>query len=182
MHQHASIAMSDENSHGAVASPLAQTRAFRSEQRDATAIAWGDRTIRVQWSSTRCVAAGEGHERMAKLEFVLSVQPLDRDHAMLEAWIESDQGGRRVVFERRPVRAQVSFDDRLMHIDLKSGGEAQPDDRLAAISLFIDDSAPASRRPLFAQTSLMGAAGFGAGTYDPPIFRQPDSQRDAASA
>lgn len=167
---------------------VAAHRPYRTEARDAAPAAWRGRIVQVRWPSVRFGAPGRdeggsggGAAKAGRVEFVLSVEPLDREHAMLEAWIESAGGARQAVFERKPVKAQIAADGAILHIDAWSG-DPESGERLAAISIRTDPSDSVPRRPTFAQTCLMRAAGFRAGTYDPPVLHRADAQPDAASA
>lgn len=117
--------------------------------------------------------------RMVRSVFVLEIELLDAGHVLMEAWIDNE-GTRRSVLERRPMHAQISADAALLHVDVPTD-ESGANHRLASVSIRMTDD-PAAVRPVFAQTSLMVPAGFGAGACDPPTIHVMGAQRGIASA
>ena len=135
----------------------------------------GGRTIEVRWSAVLAPARGDtpaegrqGPERRAA--FVLTLQPVDEEHALLEGWLETPAGMRNVV-ARQPVGWEVSGDGDLIHVDARIDGA-----RVLALSC-----APADGGSLYARCALLGQAGFAPGRYDPPTARLVRPEADVAA-
>jgi hypothetical protein len=117
----------------------------------------------IVWSCTRKAGVGNGR-MLERLEFVLSVQPLDRGHAMVEAWLESQGDRLRTIHPSRQHRCQMADGSGMLHIDASDEhGEC-----LAMLSLA---SRGDREQLLYAQTALLAQAGFLAGGYDAPSMR-----------
>jgi hypothetical protein len=118
----------------------------------------------IAWSCTRKARSVGDGRMLEQLEFVLSVQPLDHSHAMIEAWLESRGDRLRTIHPARQHRCQTTDGSGMLHIDARNEhGEC-----LAMLSL-------ASRGDredlLYARTVLLAQAGFVAGGYDAPGMR-----------
>lgn len=133
------------------------------------------RRLIISWSCTRRSRDIGGDHALERVQFKVSVQPLDRQHAMIEAWLESGPGGTRtrtiLASTSRP--CHLSGDDRMTHIDV-AGNDGQ---RILTLSITPDGSCI-----VYAQSTLVREAGLGGGAYDPPTLLPPGDQRVAQSA
>ena len=112
--------------------------------------------IEITWTALR--AGGPASTRVAR--FVLSLQVMGDDHAILEAWTEiPGVAARTPIRERAPVRCEVVSDSYGLHIDAFESGDERC---LVAVSL---DQSGAVR---FASSTLLPDAGWSRGQCDPP--------------
>ena len=125
-------------------------------------------SIEVRW--TAITADTASHRR---IEFVLEIHPVDGEHALLEAWLETPSG-QRTIMKRGPVACTISRDDELLHLDAHL-----EDRRIVALSI---DPRPSGSRILFARSDLLERAGLAPGAYDPPTGRLLAAEKDVASA
>jgi hypothetical protein len=136
--------------------------------------------VRVKWASTRAVRDDPSTTRMAKAVFVLEVNLMGHQRALVEAWIET-AGTRRTVLEGQSAQVVLAADVGMLHIDVV-GRTPDEGGRLAMVSIPLVDDHGAAARPAYAQTRLLQGAGFHAGTYDPPTVQRMRAERGAASA
>ena len=111
-------------------------------------------SVEVRWSA---VTAETGRHR--RIELVLELHPVDGEHALLEAWLETPSG-QRTILKRGPVACTICRDDELFHLDAHLEGR-----RIVALSI---DTRPTGSRILFARSDLLERAGLAPGAYDPP--------------
>lgn len=140
-------------------------------------------SFEVRWSSLRHEEATA--RRVARVEFVLRLEIINRDHAVVEAWVESP-GGRRQILERQPMRITLEVDERSMQVDVfdEHSSPPHPGARIAALSIPRGTASNGSNgSPLYAQTTLLRKAGFAAGTHDRPrLLQHAANAADAATA
>ena len=140
---------------------------------------WIGQAVEVGWSSLRDQGAGRP-PHLLRAEFILRIEILNRDHALVESWVESD-GASREVFRRRTVRLLLGSDERFVHIDVAA--DDRPDgQRLAALTLETRTNSPLVHRLVYAQTSLLHDAGFHAGSCDRPRLMNMNVDLSAATA
>lgn len=138
------------------------------------------RFLEIRWSSLSPLKPdwlGSGHpeesvnnHRPRRIDFVLTIQILEADHAIFEAWIELPKG-RKTILPRQPLSCETSSDETFLHIDCKHDGK-----RLLALSMTSDESTT------YAQSDLLAEAGFRGGTFDPPRIRRLEADSKIASA
>src|SRR5262245_57249704 len=135
-------------------------------------------TFEVRWSSLRH-DEHSSQNQMVRCELALRVQVINREHALVEAWVETPTS-RKQIQDRQPMRIVLESDERFAHIDVIDEHQSPyPGARLAAMS--IPHSSPANG--MYAQTSLLRKAGFAAGTHDRPrMLRIAINEADAATA
>ena len=106
---------------------------------------------------------------------MLSVQPLDRQHAVVEAWLESADTGMRMqtILQSNSRPCTITCLDRLIHMDIDASGGL----RLLTLSMTADDA-----RVVYAQTPLIRDAGLAGGAYDPPLVQRADDEHVAQTA
>ncbi len=135
--------------------------------------------IRLQW--TAVVAAAKDRldvcsaetRGMHRIRFVLALQLVNEQHAVIEAWLETPKGVRSVM-KRQPVTCEVIFDShssKMIHIDARLEGR-----RIITLTMGED------HRLIYARSSLLEDAGFTPGACDPPTARLLQANQDAASA
>src|SRR5436190_13483235 len=71
-------------------------------------------SFEVRWSS---LSEDQTSAGVARRDFVLQLQIINHDHALVEAWIES-AAGRNQVLDRQPMRIVLVGDERSIHIDV----------------------------------------------------------------
>lgn len=139
-----------------------------------------NRFLEIRWSSLNCLEPeGFGicspeqvanNHRPRRIDFVLTIQLLEEDHAIFEAWVELPNT-RKTVFSRQPLTCCVSSDETFLHIDC-----IYEEKRLIALSITDDDVIA------YAQSDLLLEAGFKGGRFEPPTLRRFNSDREVASA
>ena len=141
-------------------------------------------SFEVRWSSLRHEEATA--RRVARCEFVLRLEIINYDHAVVEAWVESPLasgggGSRQQMLDRQPMRIVMESDERAVHMDVIDEHQSPPQ-RIVALS--IPHSPPDSAaNAMYAQTSLLRKAGFAAGTHDRPrVLQHAANAADAATA
>ena len=113
---------------------------------------------------------GTNNHRPSRIDFVLSIQLLEEDHAIFEAWVELPNT-RKTVFSSQPLSCSVSFDEMFLHIDCTYEKK-----RLIALSISDEDVIA------YAQSDLLREAGFKGGRFEPPSLRRFNSESEVASA
>ena len=113
---------------------------------------------------------GANNHRPRRIDFVLTIQLLEENHALFEAWIELPNM-RKTVFSRQPLTCCVSSDETFLHIDCTYEKK-----RLIALSI-TEDGVIA-----YAQSDLLLEAGFKGGRFEPPTLRRFNSDREVAFA
>ena len=127
---------------------------------------WIGERFLIAWPCMRLARGERGSERrgLERVQFVVSVEPMDRHHAALEAWMECEGQPPRHLLERQTRRCVITEDGAMLHID-------QPDhdeQRLLALTLSRTD---AGARLVYARTTLLSQAGFASGVFDAPTLR-----------
>ncbi|MCP3902692.1 MAG: hypothetical protein GY715_03570 [Planctomycetes bacterium] len=133
--------------------------------------------IELRWTAT--VRGTGDRPGLQRRTLVVTLSPVDREHAVLEAWIETPHGLRPVV-ARHPVVCPNSVHDGFLHADAVIDGR-----RVLAVSLPLDMDAgppPRLRSVMFIQSALLADAGFAPGGFDPPTARLRKAKIDAVSA
>ena len=139
-----------------------------------------------------CDSHGRGHARVG---FVISVEPVDENHALLEAWLETPKGSRSVL-RRQPARYEFACANLLVHFDAVLDGRRVVALSMAAKSVCPDGhgspawsdetwrgaGGPQRDGVLYAWSPLPGEIGLGPGAYDPPQARLLPARQDAATA
>ena len=119
------------------------------------------KALRVGWSSI-----GRDGEGLGRTEFVLSVEVAGGDSVVAEAWVE--RGGiREPVLPREQVAAEIVREREFTHLDAMVNG---PDGWRIAVSVARGHGDHEAPHLVYAQTSLLGKAGFEAGRYGPPAM------------
>ena len=139
-----------------------------------------NRFLEIRWSSLNCLELeGFGvsssdkvanNYRPCRIDFVLSIQLLEEDHAIFEAWVELPNT-RKTVFSSQPLACSVSSDETFLHIDCTHEKK-----RLIALSITDDDVIA------YAQSDLLLEAGYKGGRFEPPTLRRFNSGSEVASA
>lgn len=127
------------------------------------------RSFEIRWSAVRPTGA-------SAVTFVVAVQTLDATRALLESWIEDEDGTRDLVV-RQPTPCRVVSDGELLHVDIDGPERAAP--ALLAVSLIEREGQPDL---LYARTTLLARTNLQPGTYDPPRARMLPEESGAASA
>ncbi|MHC5113124.1 MAG: hypothetical protein ACYTGP_01690 [Planctomycetota bacterium] len=125
--------------------------------------------VELRWTAQRL----DGHETL-----VVTLEPVDTEHALLEAWVEGPRGVRPTV-ARQPVSCTSGVHGGFLHADAHLDGR-----RVLAVSVPTEPkpATPDGLRPImFAQSTLLAAAGFPPGGCDPPTARL-RTKMDAVSA
>lgn len=121
--------------------------------------------IEVRWSAMLAAPAGGAHgggRRGRESSFVLTVQPVDARHAIVECLVETSAGTREIV-RRRPVPCAMTHDGPLVHLD------AHFDHRRGfALTCETGARGGADCRLLYARCTILAEAGFTPGGFDPP--------------
>ncbi len=139
-----------------------------------------NRFLEIRWSSLNCLEL-EGFgvsssdkvansHRPCRIDFVLSIQLLEEDHAIFEAWVELPKT-RKTVFSSQPLACSVSSDETFLHIDCTYEKK-----RLIALSITDNDVIA------YAQSDLLLEAGYKGGRFEPPTLRRFNSASEVASA
>jgi hypothetical protein len=147
-------------------------------------------SFEIRWASLRQQENSSMGERggVVRCEFVLRLEIINREHAVVEAWVESPTS-RQQALDRQPMRIVLGNDERAVHVDVIDEHQSPPQ-RIAALSIphsppdAPPDSGPDSATSaMYAQTSLLRKAGFAAGTHDRPrVLRDVANAADAATA
>lgn len=129
--------------------------------------------IVVSWPCTRRSRNARTEGRLERISCVLSVQPLDAQHAAIECWIESGGVRLKTILQSTTRPCSINADAAMTHIDATAANGT----RLLALSINHAD-----QRIVYAQSMLLREAGFGGGAYDPPLLRAMTEDRIAQSA
>ena len=126
---------------------------------------WIGARFLIAWTCTHMDSGGRRDARpgRARLQVVVSVEPIDQHHAALEAWIERDGQPLRRLLERQIRRCVITEDGAMLHID-------QPDDDECLLALTLSRSVDGARL-VYARTPLLSRAGFASSAFDAPSLR-----------
>jgi len=128
----------------------------------------------ISWPCTRRARDRRGGEpALERVSCVLSIQPLDAQHAAIECWIESSGVRLKTVLHSTTRPCSINGDAAMTHIDATAANGT----RLLALSIN-----HAHQRIVYAQSTLLREAGFCGGTFDPPMLLATIDQRIAQSA
>ena len=117
------------------------------------------RRVMLCWTRTQRAGAAASGRSLERMRFTLSVQPMDRHRAVIEAWLESDDEGRgRTILHSTSRPCTMSTHAGLIHVDI-AGFD---DDCVLALSIEPEGGV------VYARSSLLRDGGFEAGNYDPP--------------
>jgi hypothetical protein len=124
----------------------------------------------IAWSCIRRRRDADG-ERLEHAKFHIAIQPIDAQHGVIEAWLESD--GRLVGTALSPVthRMTSSVHGGLVHVDIADV------DNVCLLSLTLTRM---DHRVVYARSSLVAEGGLIGGTYDPPVSQMLHSAAAAA--
>lgn len=136
------------------------------------------RAMELRWPATIALANQpegvvlDGATGHAEVAVVIAVEPVDRQHVIVESWLELPRR-RQTLLPRRTLPGRWERHGRLAHLDVTS----EEGLRILRATVMDDED-----RLLFAATDLLAEAGFGPGTADPPGLRRYLSERETASA
>jgi hypothetical protein len=138
--------------------------------RDTIELRWT--TVQSEWSKPQVECGGAGRLN-CRAEIVLSLQFVDRDHALIEMWLHASGANKRPkrLVNRQPVSCNTSRSSGMLHIDVSLNGR-----RAVALSIADDD------RLMYAQCALLADLDFPGGAYHPPALRRVEAKRSVASA
>jgi hypothetical protein len=116
---------------------------------------------------------------LRRVYFVLTIEVVDARGAVVEARVESE-GGQRTIVDRRRIDCDIIVDGDLLHVDARRGSGG--DGKFVSLSMRMGGSNDEDERPglLYAQTTLLAAAGLESGGYDAPTARTVFGDRPAA--
>lgn len=132
----------------------------------------GERAI-IAWSCIR-KRRGQSAAPLERARFLLGLHVLDRQHGMLEAWLESDGNRVQTVLAAISRPLTLCAHAGMTHVDIAGA------DGSCLLSMTL---ANAGRRVIYARTSLLAQSSLVGGTYDPPALHGcEEATRTARSA
>ncbi len=132
---------------------------------------------------------------LSRVRFVIALEPIDEELAILEAWIKSPAGSTSVL-ERRAANFHAAFDGDFVHLDafceerrilaltltVAGAGLSAPNLACCRASEWTGESDCLAGRLLYASSPLPGEIGLKPAAFDPPHARMMPAKLDAASA